>query len=230
MTISGQYSATDADRDAINERIRENVPKAFWVDFYQQVRAAYLTSFRDVYDDPSLLDELKPSYLPQRRHCRVETVLHHVACDHGLAASPTLISSNNYPYVFVGAGSVCFVQHYVQSIGAMPKPAAFRAQLAAMNDVTRAPMLAFVNEPSILTSIKDVYGITTHNPVGRKFTEEDQSLEEIRFGVPTPDMKEWVAEPSIAEVIATYPRASAKGDDVRELEWRNQPKKGAAKE
>jgi hypothetical protein len=115
-----------------------------------------------------------------------------------------LIVENRCAYALVGHGSLVTTQKYVRQHGALPSPAKFRKQLAAVNAFYRAPSLLLGDEPEELYLLPDVNGIVLHSPAGPRFVEEHQILAAIGFYVPHADFSDWAAELTFAEIIAGY--------------------------
>ena len=207
--------------------IIRDYPRAFWQDFRARGRQVYLDEFHAVLNDKNLVHNHRLHKLLQDRHFRMEHLLSSVAQEHSLAVSSTLVVENNRRFVYVANGNLGLTQSYVKTIGAMPKPARFREQHAAMNEISRSPRLDLGDEPSGVILGKDYYGIIAHNPIGRRFDEDCQRLGMMQFCVPFGDCSGWAAELTIEELLSAYDAvAPARGTD-RRLAWR---KSGGKKE
>jgi hypothetical protein len=108
----------------------------------------------------------------------------------------------------------------VQAIGAMPKPAKYREQLAAMSAIPKAPRFDFGDEPQEVLLGKDFYGLLAHNPVGKRFTEHDQRLGMIQFCIPVDDCTEWAVELTVEEILSAYESAAPGKKPDRSLPWK----------
>jgi hypothetical protein len=95
-------------------------------------------------------------------------------------------------------------QSYVPVSGEMPKPAAFRKQLAEMAEFERILRLPLSDEPIELVTPKAVMGVLLHSPVGRRFSEDDQKLGAIGLFVPYKDYSGWAVELALPEIFAAY--------------------------
>jgi hypothetical protein len=65
-----------------------------------------------------------------------------------------------------------------------------------------------------------------HNPVGRAFTEDHQRLGSLMFCVPSKDMRSWVAEISVLELLSFYPAKKSVKKSGREPTWKRRTDKG----
>jgi hypothetical protein len=201
--------------------IVRDFPKGFWEDARTGTRQSYLDVFHQFNADPNLVGEQRLDKLYQDRHFRMEHLLAIVARKHGLPCTPTLLATNSRHYVYVTKGAIGLTQAYVPAIGAMPKPARFREQLAAMNAIPNKPRLDLGDEPREALLGKDFYGLLAHNPAGRRFAEQDQRLGMIQFCVPVPDCSEWAVELTIDEITAAYERMAPRDKaSNRGLRWK----------
>src|SRR5229473_3838501 len=151
-------------------------------------------SFSGVKADQTLLDEQRQHKLYQERYFKMEYELVSAARDTGLSASANLIGTNLCHYAYVAHGRVGMTQSYVAVSGEIPKPAAFRKQLAEMAEFKRVLRLPLSDEPFELVTPKSVFGILLHSPVGRRFTAEDQTLGALGFFIPYEDCSGWAAQ------------------------------------
>lgn len=200
--------------------IIRDLPHAFWQDFRARSRQVYLDEFHEVLNDQNLVPNHRLHKLVQDRQFRMENLLATVALEHSLTVTPTLVIKNNRSFVYVTNGDVGLTQSYVKTIGAMPKPARFREQHAAMNNISRSPRLDLGDEPSKAILGKDFYGIITHNPVGRHFDEDCQRLGMMQFCVPFDNCSEWAAELAIEEILSAYDDAKPVHGTDRRLPWK----------
>lgn len=205
--------------------IVRDFPRGFWDDVRTAMRQSYLDVYHQIAADPTVLKEQRLDKLYQDRHFRMEHQLAKVAEKHELPCTPTLLHSNNRHFMYVTKGSIGMTQTYVQAIGAMPKPARFRTHLAAMNDIARTPSLDLGIEPREALLGKEFYGLIVHNPVGHRFTEDEQRLGMIQFCVPVKDFSEWALEMTIEEILAVYGSAVPSEKVVRSLPWKKHVKK-----
>lgn len=201
----------DALKSNVLEAITLSSPKAYWRDCRGAIRQAYMDAFQQVANDPNLVDAQRIHKLHQDRHFRMEHTFFDIASKHKLPASPTLLQDNGYTYVYVATARIGFTQSYVPYIGALPHPAKYWEKLA---EGTGIPRLALCDEPEGIMGIRNFYGLLTHNPVGKRFTEEDQKLGMIQFSVPSMDAKEWVVELAIEEIVSAYPQAPTQEEKV----------------
>jgi hypothetical protein len=216
-----QLSERDRRRAMVLATLVGNLPKGFWDDLRARVAQVYADVYREVLNDPNILDEQRLTFLYQRRHFRMEHLLLTLAKEHGLSVSANLLIANNQSYVYAAGGVVSFTQHYVAAIGEMPKPARFRERHAAMNNIAAIPMFDFGDQPAALLESKEIYGLIVHNPVGKRFTESDQVLGMIQFGVPNPDCAEWAFELNVHDIAAAYAAArKTKKKDDRGPSWK----------
>lgn len=204
----------------LNTLVRD-LPQGFWEDARARTRQTYLDVFHEIDANPNLVLEQRLDKLYQDRHFRMEKLLTILAADHGLACSPTLLVENNRSYVYATQGAIGITQTYVPAIGDMPKPAKFRERLAAMNGIAEMPRLDFGDEPKEALRIKDFYGLLAHNPVGKRFTEEDQRLGMIQFCVPVNDCSGWALQLTVQEIIATYDAKKDRKSQDRRLPWKD---------
>jgi hypothetical protein len=180
----------------------EDTPQAFWQRMVERSRFTYGDSFSGVDTDPHLLDDQRQQKLYQERYFRMEYEFFAAARDAGLPASAKLIGTNLCHYAYVGRGRVGMTQSYVSISGEIPKPAAFRKQLAEMSEFRRILRLPLSDESAELVTPKSVYGILLHSPVGRKFTSDEQRLGALGFFVPYEDCSGWAAQFAASEIVA----------------------------
>ncbi len=113
-------------------------------------------------------------------------------------------------------------QSYVQALGDLPHPAKFRERLA---EAAKCPRLPF-DDPEEIFAVKEFYALFAHNPVGRTFTEDHQRLGSLTFCVPSKDMRGWVTEISIPELISFYPARKAARKSGRGPTWKRRTDTG----
>jgi hypothetical protein len=190
----------------------EDTPASFWQRIADRSRFTYGDSFSGVKADHNLLDEQRQHKLYQERYFKMEYELVSAARDTGLSASANLIGTNLCHYAYVARGRVGMTQSYVAVSGEIPKPAAFRKQLAEMAEFKRVLRLPLSDEPFELVTPKSVFGILLHSPVGRRFTAEEQTLGALGFFIPYEDCSGWAAQFAVSEIIAAYAPAEERED------------------
>ncbi len=94
----------------------------------------------------------------------------------------------------------------------MPKPAAFRKQLAEMAEFKRILRLPLSDEPVELITPKAVMGILLHSPVGKRFIEAEQKLGALGLFIPYEDYSDWAAQLAMPEILAAYAPAEKRED------------------
>lgn len=207
------------------ERLRANTlatiirdtPEGFWTDVRELAKITYADAYADVATDKNVLPSQKIDDLLQRRHFRMEKLLNDLAQKHGLSCTTTAIPQNGRHHAYVYSNKVGMTQSYVSAIGMMPKPAKFRERLAnAMN----LPRLDLGDEPDGAFILPNVYGVIAHNPVGGRFSLDEQKLGMIQFCVPARDCKAWAAELTFAEILSAYPVRQKIASPRRSLPWK----------
>ena len=191
-------------RASILATVVRDTPRDFWEAISARARQTYLDAFHQTQNETSLLNEQRLDSLYQSRHFRMEHLLHSVAEAHGLACSATLVVENNRRYVYASKGAVGLTQAYVPAIGEMPKPARYRERRSAINRIISEPELPFGLEAPELLEAKEFYGLIAHNPVGKRFTVEDQTLGMMQLCVPQEGCTSWAAQLTVHEIIAAY--------------------------
>ncbi len=151
----------------------------------------------------------------------MEHLLKATAEKYGVPCSPNVLERNGRYYVYATSGAVGMTQSYVQTIGAMPKPAKYLERHAALNAIPRSPQLMLGDVPPEVFLGKDFFGLLTHNPVGKRFTEQDQSLGMIQFCVPVEDHSQWAAELAIEEILTAYEIEAPIAKPDRALPWKD---------
>lgn len=207
-------------RVKVTTTITRDVPQKFWSDMIAGARQTYLSAFHQVLNDPNILDVQRLDQLFQVRHAHMEKLLNDVATNNGLACSATLLVDNGRQYVYAAKGAVGLTQTYVPAIGEMPKPARYREKLAAQNRIVSEPGLDFGTEAPELLLLKEFYGLVAHNPVGKRFTVEDQALGMIQFCVPNTDCTGWIIQLAIHDIIAEYAPATPVVKSERGPVWK----------
>jgi hypothetical protein len=195
--------ATDYElvRQHILDQAVANVPRGFVEEFYDRTKRAYSEEFAEVAHKPATLDHQRIFKLNQDRCFRLDWELYECAREHGLKASQNLLPENQWYHAYVVSGGFGLTQSYVQNLGDLPHSAKFRDRLA---EAARCPRLPF-DDPQEIFAVRDFYALFAHNPVGRLFTEEHQRLGSLMFCVPSRDMRSWVAEISVPELLSLYP-------------------------
>lgn len=215
----------DQLRAVILSTIVRDTPRDFWSDIRDRAKLTYPDVFHQVRAEPNLVDNQRIDLLYQLRHCRMEFLLKSLAEKHAVPCSPNVVEKNRRYYVYAVSGAIGMTQSYVPTIGAMPKPAKYLDRLAAMNAISRTPQLSLGDEPPEVFVGKDFFGLLAHNPVGKRFTEQDQALGMIQFCVPMQDNSEWAAQLSIAEILLAYEAQAPSEKPDRALRWRGRDKK-----
>ncbi len=198
-------------------RIIQNIPAQFWRDLRSLAVIVYADVFAEVSADKNVLADQKIDDLLQRRHFRMEKLIIDLAGKHGLLHSMSLIVQNNRRHAYVFSGGVAMTQSYVQAIGELPQPAKFRERLARSMGL---PRLDLGDEPAGAFVMPNLYGLITHNPVGRRFYPEEQKLGMIQLCLPSSDFKTWAAELTVAEILDTYPVAPRRDVSKRSMPWK----------
>lgn len=201
--------------------IVRDIPKQFWIDLRAMARQAYADVYFQIRNDPNLNDEQRIDLLRQYRHYRMESLLCVLADRHGLVRSLTLLSENSQHYAYVVSNDVGMTQSYVPAIGELPKPARYWEQLAEANEV---PRLDLGDEPPAILLGKSYYGLIAHNPVGKRFGEDEQKLGMIQFCVPTKDGRAWGLELALEELTAAYPDGKPTTTVERKPVWKDRSK------
>jgi hypothetical protein len=195
----------DRPRASILTILVRDTPQAFWEDLRARGRQTYLDVYKQIENDPNVLKEQQLDCLYQQRHFRMENLLKTLADAHGLATSATLLIENKRTYVYVTKGAVGLTQTYVPGIGEMPKPARFRQRHSALNRIGRERSLDFGLDAPELLELKAFYGLITHNPAGKRFSESEQALGMIQLCIPSDGCKSWEAQIALQEIISAYP-------------------------
>lgn len=207
-------------RAIILSTIVRDTPQGFWADIREGAKRNYADVFHQVRAEPNLVENQRIDLLYQFRHCRMEFLLKAAAEKYEIPCSPTVLEKNGRYYVYATKGAIGMTQSYVQTIGAMPKPAKYLERLAAMNAIPRSPRLLLGDEPPEVFVGKDFFGLLAHNPVGKRFSEQDQGLGMIQFCVPVQDHSEWAAELAISEILLAYEVEAPSEKPDRRLPWR----------
>ncbi len=216
-------------RAVILSTVARDLPKQFWSDIREGAQRLYADSYHQVRADPTLVENQRIDVLLQLRHFRMENLLKTVAEKHGVPCSPNILERNGRHYVYATRGAIGMTQSYVPTIGAMPKPAKYLQRHAALNAIPHSPQLMLGDVPPEVFLGKDFFGLLAHNPVGKRFTERDQTLSMIQFCVPVEDHSEWAAEITITEILATYEAVAPTAKPDRAPAWkkgRDEEKKG----
>ena len=214
--------ATDeqALREHLIAQTTINIPKAFLEEFNRRLGRAYDEEFAVVQSDPTTLAEHKASKLIATRCFRVDWELHETAKKHGLAVTAKPLPENTWHYTYVSSGRCGLTQSYVQKLGSLPQSAKFRENLASAANMPRLPL----DDPKEIYAIKDFYALLAHNPVGQRFSEDSQKLGGLQLCVPSPDMKRWVLEISVAELLSHYEAEVKRTDRTTAPIWKQEPK------
>lgn len=210
--------ATDeqALRDHLIAQTTINIPKGFLEEFHKRLGRAYDEQFARVKSDLTTLAEQKASKLIATRCFRVDWELHETAKKHGLAATAKPLPENTWHYTYISTGRCGLTQSYVQTLGSLPQPAKFRENLASAANMPRLPF----DDPQEIYAVKDFYALLAHNPVGQRFSEDSQKLGSLQLCVPSPDMKRWVLEISVPELLSHYSGDTKKTERTTEPVWK----------
>ena len=131
-TSRGRHGAHEQYRDFVVSALVEDTPRQFWERLIEKTRFAYGEAFSAVSADPALLDDQREQKLFQERYFKLEHTLIATGKRTGVPGSAKLVGENRCHYAYVARGRVGMTQSYVAVSGEMPKPAAFRKQLAEM--------------------------------------------------------------------------------------------------
>ncbi len=215
--------ATDEElmRAHVVAQVVSQIPKGFLTEFYQRSERAYSDEFSEMSHKAARVDEQKRLNLIDERHYRIDFELLEAAKSYGLSATAHPLPENTWRYGYVSCGTFGLTQSYVRRIGDLPKPAKFRDRLASASRMPRMPL----TEAEDIYEVKDFYAIFTHNPVGDKFSEEQQRLGSLMFSVPCEDMRKWAVNISVPELITEYPTVK-KDSKVRGPTWKPIEKRG----
>ncbi len=210
--------ATDQElvRQHILDQAVSNVPRGFIEEFYERAKRAYSEEFAEVHHKPTTLKHQRIFKLNQDRCFRLDWELHECAARHGLVATANLLPENQWYHAYVVSGTFGITQAYVQALGDLPHAARYRERLA---EAAKCPRLPF-DDPAEIFAVKEFYALFAHNPVGRTFTEEHQRLGSLMFCVPSKDMRSWVAEISVPELLSLYPAQKAVKKAGRAPTWK----------
>lgn len=198
-----------------------HIPKGFLKDFQYRTSIAYKEAFKETELSSSILQEQKLQRLIAVRYFHVESAFKKASENYGLSFTAKQLPENSFRTGYVSCGHFGFTQSYVQCIGDLPQPAKYREKLASAGNAPRLPL----DEPSDIYKPKQHYAIFTHNPKGKYFSEEMQSLAELRLSIPYNDMKGWVLNISIMELIAHYPADDKKVSAHRAPTWKRKQKR-----
>jgi hypothetical protein len=202
----------DHYRQFVLEAVVNDTPEAFWRRVTERTQFVYGDSYTSVATDPALLPEQRMQKLFQERFFKMEYALIAVGNETGVPASAKLIGINECHYAYAAKGRIGVTQSYVQVSGEMPKPAAFRKQLAEMAEFKRILRLPLSDESVELVTPKAVMGILLHSPIGKRFSEAEQKLGALGLFIPYDDYSGWAAELAIPEILAAYAPAETRED------------------
>lgn len=203
--------------------ITGDTPLSFWRDLRPRSQLTYADTFEEVKLDTKVHPDQKIDALLQLRHFRMESLLVALANEHGLSNSMSLIVENSRRHAYVFKNGVALTQSYVQRIGALPQPAKFRERLARNIGL---PRLDLGDEPPGAFDMPQLYGLIAHNPIGRRFREDEQKLGMIQLCLPSADCKVWAIEVTIAEILDAYAVAPRKSEQRRSPTWRRKDDRG----
>jgi hypothetical protein len=202
----------DHYRQFVLETIIADTPEAFWRRATERAQFVYGDSYMSVATDPALLPEQRMQKLYQERFFKMEHALITAGNEAGVPASAKLVGINECHYAYAAKGRIGLTQSYVQVSGEMPKPAAFRKQLAEMAEFKRILRLPLSDEPVELITPKAVIGILLHSPVGKRFNEAEQKLGALGLFIPYEDYSGWAAQLAMPEILAAYAPAEKRED------------------
>ena len=205
--------------DYLIAKIVDNISRGFLEEFQKRAPGAYLDRFQLVRHEPTTLQEQRLPKLIADRVFRMDWELAQAAETFGLPATSKPLPENSWYYTYVIAGDIGLTQSYVPAIGALPKPAKFRNDLAMAAGVPRLP----IDDPAEIYQVKHFYALLAHNPVGKRFTEEDQKLGSLQLCIPCKDMNSWAFAMSVAELLSYYPAAAKKPEPTRAPTWKREP-------
>jgi hypothetical protein len=194
----------DHYREFVLEAIVADTPEAFWRRVSERTQFVYGDSYTSVATDPALLSEQRMQKLYQERYFKMEHALIAMGNETGVPASARLIGINQCHYAFAAKGRIGVTQSYVPISGEMPKPAAFRKQLAEMAEFERSLRLPLSDEPVELVTPKAVMGILLHSPIGQRFNENEQKLGALGLFIAYKDYSGWAVELATQEILAAY--------------------------
>lgn len=203
-------------RTYVIEKATRSIPRGFVVEVHDRIRRAYDEEYAEVAHKPTTLTQQRIFKLNQDRCFRIDWELYEAAKAHGLSATEKPLPSNKWHHTYVTVGDFGLTQSYVQHVGDLPHPARYRDNLA---EAARCPRLP-LDDPKEIYEVKEFYALFAHNPVGRTFTEEHQRLGSLTFCVPSRDMKSWVTEISIPELISHYPTVKKPKKADRAPTWK----------
>ena len=165
--------------------------------------------------EPTTLQEQRLPKLIADRVFRMDWELAQAAETFGLPATSKPLPENSWYYTYVIAGDIGLTQSYVPAIGALPKP--------SFETIWRWPLVFRACNPAEIYQVKHFYALLAHNPVGKRFTEEDQKLGSLQLRIPCKDMNSWAFAMSVAELLSYYPAAAKKPEPTRAPTWKREP-------
>jgi hypothetical protein len=220
----------DEIRQAVLDTVVSDTNQKFWKRVNHWLEWAYNDAFQQVLNDPRVLEEQRSAKLLDERFYLAEGALHRAAKDASLVASAQTVTVNGWNYTLVRGGGVCLIQCYVQTPSEMTRPAKFREQHAAVNTFLRAPQLALGDVDPELFAVAKVNGVLIHGPVGREFTEDEQSLAFANFAVPDDTYTYWGLNIPVASIVAAFDeRRAAHREPQRDIarpRLKSVPKRG----
>lgn len=194
-----------------------STPEGFWRDVMLRWPIAYADAYAEVAADKAVLSQQRSDDLVQRRHFKAEKLLADIAAAHGLGGSTTAIPENRRHRVYVFQKGLGLSQCYVTHVGAQAKDAKFRRQHAK---AAKMPRFELGDEAEGTFDLRSVYGIIAHNPVGRLFNSDDQTLGEVQLCIPDERCRSWEFEFGIAEILAGYASPVRAVDPRRTPTWK----------
>lgn len=202
------------------------VPRSFFVEVHDRTRRAYSECYAEVAASRTTLREQRLSRLVQDRCFRMDWELFEAAKAHGLAVTAKELPSNKWRHAYAAVGPFGLTQAYVQRIGDLPQPARYRDELAEAARMPRLPL----DDPSEIYAPRTFYALLAHNPVGRRFDEDQQRLGSLMFCVPHSDMKSYAVAIGVPELLARYPVEKKDAGRTALPTWKQQTKRDTGTE
>jgi hypothetical protein len=206
-------------REFMIARVVEFVPRGFLEEMQRRTERAYLERFQLVKHEPTTLEDHRLFKLLADRVFQMDWELAKAAKAHELFATSKQLPENTWIYTYAIAGAFGLTQSYVPTIGALPQAAKFRDELAKAAGFPRLP----IDDPKEIYELKRFYALLAHNPIGKRFTEDDQKLGSLQFCVPCKDMNSWAFAMSVAELLSYYPAEARELETTRAPTWKPKP-------
>ncbi len=194
----------EKNRAHVIKLLTQSLPVGLWRGLQDRTRLLYQDTFSEAQSDPVINPSQRLHYLWQRRHFRMEYLLQNEAAQNAVPVTSEMIARNRCYFTLAQSGPVRMTQSYVRTAGALPRPAAFRKQLAKMNEFDMQPGLLLVEEDKPFSAPPEITGIILHSPCGSVFREEHQALGAIGIYFPYRNFSGWAVGLTFAEIIASY--------------------------